>query len=276
MAALNFPSSPTNGQVFGNWIYSTSKGAWQAKPLEQTVAITSPTAPASPTNGDLWYNTNDGSTYIYYTDVDGSQWVEIKSDVTLSSTIGPRVDTLELRQGLVPISPTSVTISGGTASANQVGTVSFSGVTTLSLDNVFTTTYTNYRILLNAFPSGGTYVSYRLRAAGTDNSSAVYSTQILQAVSGAMSSPLESNQSTGHFGYFESYDQQAAVDIFNPKLAKTTRAISLSNRGRNGGGSVLFVQTYTSIFDGTNQFDGLTLIFASSTAGTITVYGYND
>jgi microcystin-dependent protein len=32
MAALNFPTSPVNNQEFDNWIYSTSKGAWQAMP----------------------------------------------------------------------------------------------------------------------------------------------------------------------------------------------------------------------------------------------------
>jgi microcystin-dependent protein len=32
MTALNFPTSPVDSQEFDNWIYSTSKGAWQAMP----------------------------------------------------------------------------------------------------------------------------------------------------------------------------------------------------------------------------------------------------
>lgn len=33
------------------------------------------TAPLNPTLGDLWWNEEDGVLYIYYTDIDSSQWV---------------------------------------------------------------------------------------------------------------------------------------------------------------------------------------------------------
>ena len=36
---------------------------------------TSPSPPSTPANGQLWWNTNDGRLYIYYTDIDSSQWV---------------------------------------------------------------------------------------------------------------------------------------------------------------------------------------------------------
>ena len=35
----------------------------------------SATAPGDPDNGDMWWNSVDGNLYIYYTDVDTSQWV---------------------------------------------------------------------------------------------------------------------------------------------------------------------------------------------------------
>ena len=34
------------------------------------------TAPSTPTAGNLWWNTNEGVLYIYYTDADSSQWVQ--------------------------------------------------------------------------------------------------------------------------------------------------------------------------------------------------------
>jgi hypothetical protein len=37
----------------------------------------SDTAPASPKNADLWFNSFDGSLLVYYQDTDTSQWVEI-------------------------------------------------------------------------------------------------------------------------------------------------------------------------------------------------------
>jgi hypothetical protein len=42
---------------------------------------TSDTAPALPTNGDLWWNTTTGELLIYYFDGDSGQWVSVFSDV---------------------------------------------------------------------------------------------------------------------------------------------------------------------------------------------------
>jgi hypothetical protein len=39
----------------------------------------SDTAPSSPANGDAWFNSNRGKTYVYYNDGDSSQWVQIGS-----------------------------------------------------------------------------------------------------------------------------------------------------------------------------------------------------
>ena len=95
MAELNFPASPTDGQIYGNFIWSAATGAWLARPQPQSVAVSSPTAPTSPVVNTLWYNTNDGNTYIYNYDGDSYQWVQLKSDATLSSTLGSRVDALD-------------------------------------------------------------------------------------------------------------------------------------------------------------------------------------
>jgi hypothetical protein len=74
--ALDFPSSPTDGQVSGNYVWSASSGVWKAVPNVSTVVVTSSTAPASANDGDLWMNTSDGTTYIYYNDGTSSQWIE--------------------------------------------------------------------------------------------------------------------------------------------------------------------------------------------------------
>jgi hypothetical protein len=87
--ALDFPASPTDGEVYQNWIYSTDKGAWKAKPLTAAKTLTSDTPPGSPSNGDQWFNTIDGTLYIYVTDVDGSQWVESRAPITADGYTSP-------------------------------------------------------------------------------------------------------------------------------------------------------------------------------------------
>ena len=86
---LDFPTSPTDGQIYTNWIYSTSKGAWKSRPLTAVKTITADVPPASPSTGDQWFNTLDGTLYIYVTDVDGSQWVESRAPITADGYTSP-------------------------------------------------------------------------------------------------------------------------------------------------------------------------------------------
>jgi len=49
----------------------------------------SATAPSSPKNADLWFNSIDGGLLVYYQDTDTSQWVEIAlgSGIDLSQSV---------------------------------------------------------------------------------------------------------------------------------------------------------------------------------------------
>ena len=62
-----------NGYVLGADASRPSGVGWTSVSA-LTVAAT---APASPKNADLWFNSFDGSLLVYYVDVDTSQWVEI-------------------------------------------------------------------------------------------------------------------------------------------------------------------------------------------------------
>ena len=75
--ALDFPSSPTDGQVYGVYTWSQAKGVWLAAAPSATVATVSPTKPVSANNGDLWVDTSEGIAYFYYNDGTSSQWVEL-------------------------------------------------------------------------------------------------------------------------------------------------------------------------------------------------------
>lgn len=77
--ALDFPANPVDGQVYGAYVYSASKNAWQGKEEAATVATVSSTAPTNANNGDIWYNSSSGISYVYYADIDSGQWVELVS-----------------------------------------------------------------------------------------------------------------------------------------------------------------------------------------------------
>jgi hypothetical protein len=77
--ALDFPANPTNGQVYDSYIYNSTVGAWQAREDSATVATISTVLPASANPGDIWYDNDDGTSYIYYDDGTSAQWVELLS-----------------------------------------------------------------------------------------------------------------------------------------------------------------------------------------------------
>lgn len=75
--ALDFPANPTNGQVYDSYVYNSTVGAWQSREDSRTVAILSSTVPASANPGDIWVNTNDGISFVYYDDGTSAQWMEL-------------------------------------------------------------------------------------------------------------------------------------------------------------------------------------------------------
>jgi len=101
--AINFPTSPSNGDTVteGNitYTYNATKGYWvsvEASGGGSSVTV-SDTAPASPSDGDMWYNSLDLNLYVYYNDGTSSQWVQSApqqagvagADSTVAGPAGP-------------------------------------------------------------------------------------------------------------------------------------------------------------------------------------------
>ena len=70
--ALNFPDSPSDGDTAHGFTYNASKGVWDN--LDATVGDT---APSSPRNGDLWFDSSTAKLYIRYEDGSSNQWVSL-------------------------------------------------------------------------------------------------------------------------------------------------------------------------------------------------------
>jgi hypothetical protein len=99
--ALDFPATPTDGQEYDNFIYSATKGAWTSKPNLPVKTAVGPVAPSNANEGDQWLDSNTGTLYVYYTDADSSQWVEILAKSSVSSALYGRVGVLETEMDTV-------------------------------------------------------------------------------------------------------------------------------------------------------------------------------
>jgi len=176
--------------------------------------------------------------------------------------------------GLILIKPSSVVGS----TDNGKGTVTFSGSSAVSLNNVFSSTYDHYVIMTSTTGSTSTQsLNIRMRAAGSDNSSSNYYGK--QYGGNSDQAGITANEvnaythmpigaaTTGH-------QNTAEISVRNPfsNSIKTTMYAGVPfSDGTNGR-----VYTYGVSLSVTTSYDGFTIYPASGTiTGTISVYGYN-
>lgn len=80
--ALNFPNSPTDGQIYvdassGNqYRYDLANTKWKYSSNNYFTASVLSQAPTGATAGQLWWNADYGRLLLYYNDGDSSQWVD--------------------------------------------------------------------------------------------------------------------------------------------------------------------------------------------------------
>lgn len=79
--AIDFPSSPTDGQIYQGYYWDNAKQAWRSNNPATGSVIMSSTTPVGATSGDMWFNTSDGTMFVYYNDGITSNWIEIQANV---------------------------------------------------------------------------------------------------------------------------------------------------------------------------------------------------
>lgn len=217
---IDFPSNPTNGQVYANYIYDSSITAWRN------------------------VNTDTG------------------------------IGTLNA-MGLKNVVPTSVSVGSGSASVNANGTVTFTGASSISLNGVFTSTYTNYKMVITSSASAHNINAFlRMRNAGTDTSGSIY---YFGGVGGYTSGTVTGWSGTGtnviQWGNTAIENTTGTIDIFRPKLTERT-GFNFQSFGYTS--SYLSIQGAGMLYD-TVSYDGATLYLSSGNfTGTITIYGYSN
>jgi hypothetical protein len=183
--------------------------------------------------------------------------------------------------GLVPMVPATVNISGGTATANTVGLISFTGVTTagISLNNVFSTAYDAYKIFIRIpTTTAAASLQIRWRSAGADNTTNNYlQTWFMNRTSGATQTNNGFATSTGLLqwsaGLTNDYNMWTG-DAMNPA---STGKKNIFGKGFASDASGAYVVDSSSMFNSSvSAFDGFTIYPTAGTiTGTIQVFGYN-
>jgi hypothetical protein len=190
----------------------------------------------------------------------------VKDGATAIETLGDAIDA-------------SMNTALGTKKAGMVllNTTSFSGVTTQSVNTVFSSTYDNYRILIQlTAAAGGTQdLVMRMRAAGSDTSGSNYRTQRTRSTTTTVSGISNVSGTDDWFiGNTVTGDPEStiiAIDLMSPNIAKNTKFLAQAGLYATNG----FVDNIWGILFDSTQYDGFTIIALGNVTGTLSVYGYN-
>jgi hypothetical protein len=93
--SLTLSGNLTAGNVLGNKIYTTQGLFWSGNGVafssggggSSFVYTASASAPGSPTKGDQWFDTTDGTLYEYIDDGDSLQWIDIQTPTFASNAV---------------------------------------------------------------------------------------------------------------------------------------------------------------------------------------------
>jgi hypothetical protein len=213
--------------------------------------------PSTTVEGFIWYDENDTPPTAKFWD--GSAFENIAAPSALSI-----------------VTPTSIANSGGSSSASG-GQITFTGVTSISLNGVFSSLYDNYQIILNAFGSATFTAQLRLRVGGVDNTTAnSYSSQRLSARDTTPASGKVTSTSFD-YSYLGTDDRDFSTgNIARPFLAATTR-ITSSCTPTGTSLSLSDLAIFAGYHNQTTSYDGFTLTASTGNmTGTIRVYGLQN
>ena len=170
----------------------------------------------------------------------------------------------------------------GASAFVKVTSGTFSAVTSVSLPtSTFTSTYTNYKvILIIASSSGSTTITGRYRASGTDNTSSIYNSALSIARVTTTVAVVGSNGTTSFKMGYQSNNNNGPFgqswDFLSPQAAAEKQIVG------TGFGYNEELDTYSANWFGghgntTTQFDSFSWISSTGTiTGSYYVYGYQN
>ena len=165
-----------------------------------------------------------------------------------------------------PSSPALVVVKAETA---------FSAASSVTIDNIFTSTYRNYKILFNYTTSTTSGPRFRMRVGGSSTSTSTYNEQYVQGAGETASASRGSSATSGSVGFYTngSFNSSSELTFFNPQIATPTTVISVHITSQ-GAYTSPFAAVLTSNQTGSTSFDGVEFFPSTGNiTGNYTVYG---
>lgn len=151
----------------------------------------------------------------------------------------------------------------------------FSAVASLTADGVFTSSYTNYRIVIRYQTSTSSELAMQLRASAVDTATN-YNYQRISANSTTVAGVQSTSQTSAFIGQDPgAFTSLVTLELSGPQLAEPTVYQAFCTR--NGGAyTAPQIVQYFGNQSASTAFDGIKFLVASgTTTGTYSIYGYS-
>lgn len=149
-----------------------------------------------------------------------------------------------------------------------------STATSATADSIFTSTYTNYLLLVN-FQTSADQLCIKLRASGV-STGANYNTQQILVDSTSITSSKVTGQANIRIQQSVGVESSTLIHIFNPQLAKPTRLTQHTVVHNTDYTTGLNLNLRASNQSDSTQFDGIELLALTGTwTGNYAIYGYS-
>ena len=172
--------------------------------------------------------------------------------------------------GLYLIKPTSIASTGTSATISANGSVSFTAVSSLSLNGVFSADYDNYMIVWRASNTAATAVNIRMRSSGTDATGSNYTYQSLLAGGTSVSGSRATTISAVMGAAYATQRAGAIHFMYGPFLTQPTamRCVTAADA------SSAYIYDHANTHSLSTSYDGFTAYLDAGTfTGLLGVYG---
>jgi hypothetical protein len=182
--------------------------------------------------------------------------------------------------GLVPIVPTSVVVAGvgSSASASNLGKVTFAVATSVSLNDVFSADYQKYRLVWRCNSSENTTFRMRFRVAGSDVTTSSYVRGLLSVRNSGATFTFSDTGAT-NFGITNvnspAQGRASGVLDFDSPFISSQTTISGHSVGHDPTSVFFTISGFQHITAA--SYTGLTFFPSAGTfLGEVQVFGYNE
>jgi hypothetical protein len=145
---------------------------------------------------------------------------------------------------------------------------------TVTIDNVFSSAYNNYRVIITGICATNTNTAMTFRTSGGDLGVAGYCYQLIEGNGTGFRGARTTNGTSGAVTDSGAMHSHSIFDILNPSVSGVTQWFA--NGMYNATSSTAYIQSVGGFVNDNSIVTGFKLGFAGTWTGNVRIYGYRN